>query len=93
MLLFGIITTMPGWRPFLMFVRMFVCSSFITDDLTTRCFIPYDTILHDAVPRYFNMVMDFTDEFNVTHSSCGVGTQVSAGLIDLNRTGPVLRFR
>ena len=26
---------------------------------------------------YFNMVMDFTDQFGTNHSSCGIGTQAS----------------
>jgi len=34
---------------------------------------------------YFNMVMDFKDEFNVSHSSCGIGTGVIAGLADIDR--------
>jgi len=34
---------------------------------------------------YFNMVMDFTDEFGFNHSSCGLGKQVVAGLPDLTR--------
>lgn len=34
---------------------------------------------------YFKMVWDFTDEFNVTHSSCGVGKGVVAGLPDLSK--------
>ena len=36
---------------------------------------------------YFKMVWDFTDEFNVTHSSCGLGKQVVAGLPDFTRGG------
>ena len=35
---------------------------------------------------YFKMVWDFTDEFNVTHSSCGVGKGVVAGLPDLSKS-------
>jgi len=34
---------------------------------------------------YFNMVMDFTDQFGVNHSSCGIGTQAIVGQADVTR--------